>query len=302
MSESFYGDLMKNLRGQPILSAFVGIVFMFIVTGGGAFFSSKDARSSPYAGLIVAALFLGVLLIFLVLAGKLLDWTHSNAAGGMALAPLNPASSDPRIKAISKAVDQLKKIVEAEWIKSDLHFKIAISEIPGSTTSARLRLEASFKVANITDCTVQFPFITEVEVESTTADTLGGHLSIDNTKTGRRTHDKDIRLKKAAATIRRYQEGDTELDAGCSYEFKWNVDEYVVPLPYSEYWASAHPVFSVEVAVITASPDIRATAVIYRPHDQGSVIVPFAEGDELSWRANGVFLPYQGILLKVFRA
>ena len=310
MSDKFYNKLMDNLRSEPLLSAFIGIVFILFVGGGGAYLALKDSRDSNPATL-VAVLVLGVLLMFLVLAYMIVGRDKGRSLVGLsagAVSTLPPDSvllntlPDSRIRALSDAIDQLKKIVGARWIKSDLRFDLTISRIPGDSANASMTLSASFKVVNVTSEPIEFFFLTEVEVQPGTADKLRGHLSVKLVEKDVMTHDVDISLKSIGPNVRRHKHAPTILEPHHAYQFSWSLEPYVVPLPYCEYWASAHPVINMRVSVHRQEEDIKASAVVYRPGDQGEDDDPSTEGNPMSWHSRGVFLPYQGVLLKIFRA
>lgn len=306
MSEKFYNKLLENLRGEPLLTAFIGVVFILFIGGGGSYVALKDTPGSN-AATLAAVLVLGVLLIFLALAYFILHVRREfkPSAGTTSMLPDLPipnSAPDSRIRALSNAIDQLKKIVDASWIKSDLRFDLTISGIPGDSANANMTLAASFKVVNVTNEPIEFFFLTEVEVQPGTADKLRGHLSVKLVEKDVMTHDVDISLKSVGGNVRRHKHSPTILEPRHVYQFIWRLEPYVVPLPYCEYWASAHPVINMQVSVHRQEDDIKASAVVYRPGDQGEDDDPSTEGTPMSWHSRGVFLPYQGLLLKIFRA
>lgn len=308
MAEKFYDKLLGNLRNEPLLSAFIGTLFILFVGGGGAYLALQNSSASSPAT-VVAVLVLGVLLVFLVLAYMIVsrdrDKRRALSEGSIALRTVDQDLlnnlPDSRIRALSDAIDQLKKIVNARWIKSDLRFDLSINPIPDDSANAYLSLSASFKVVNVTAEPIEFFFLTEVEVKAGTPEKLRGHLSVKLVETDMMTHDVDIQLKSVGLNVRRYKHAPTLLEPRQAYQFCWSVDPYVVSLPYCEYWASAHPVINIRVSVHRQEEDIKASAVVYRPGDQGEDDDPSTEGNPMSWHSRGVFLPYQGVLLKVFR-
>jgi len=303
MAREFYIALMKVLRDQPILAAFIGIVFMFVVGGSTGALIQKIVPEAQNPGMIYASTFLGTLLIYLLLVLVL----RPNASGGGVnlgdgLGGQVRVVPDPRISALSDAIDQLKKIVDSQWVKSDLHFDVTITGIEGEPHQAELSLSASFRVINITDKPVSFVFFTEVEAGPQTESTLTGHLSVRNAISQDLVHDLDIKLKQEGQSpIRRHKHNATMLSPRSETIFQWTVNGYRVLLPYSEYWASAHPVLNIQVQLKVDAPELRASAVIYRPPEQGTDEEPDIRGDISVWKSHGVFLPYQGIFIKVFR-
>jgi len=258
MSDKFHIKLLDNLRNEPLLSAFIGVVFI-LFAGGGAAYVALESNHDANAATLSAVLVLGVLLVFLVLAAMIM-WHrvpvpqihHAFAASTPPLAadsiPLNNVP-DTRIRALSDAIDQLKRIVEARWIKSDLRFDLTIGRVPGDAANASLALSASFKVVNVTSEPIEFFFLTEVEVQPGAADRLRGHLSVKHVEKDVVTHDVDIWLKSVGQNVRRHKHAPTILEPRHTYQFSWTLDPYVVPLPYCEYWASAHPVINMRVSV-----------------------------------------------------
>jgi len=301
IAKEFYVTLIKVLRGQPILAAFVGIVFIFVIGGSSGVLVSK-LISGAEPGMTYALTFLGALLIFVLLAVVLNKSDTGQQRPDQSGESLR-VISDPRIVALSDAIDQLKTIVEARWVKSDLHFTLSFTEVEGDPLRAKASLVASFRIINITDNSVSFPFFTEVEVSPSAPATLSGHLSVRNTVSRDLIQDLDIKLHQVDhLAIRRYQPtARTVLTPRSEYLFEWTINEWEVLLPYSEYWTSAHPVLNIQVEIKCHDPDLRSSAIVYRPPEQGTNGAPIGGGSASTWTANGVFLPYQGIFVKVFR-
>lgn len=294
MSKVFYQGILKILERQPVLAAFVAIVFTFVVGGGSGTLLLQLVPKMQNSGAIYAATFLGSLVIFLLVV-----WINvPRSVSGVRPIPVG----DPRISALVEALDQLRSIVMAKWVKTDLKFEVTMNPDGRNLSQAILGFRASFRVYNLSDSEIPFQFFTEVEGTPETPTSLNGHLQITRVVGNSLVVDTRIRLTQVAGGhVRRHRHQPTMLAPYSEYLFEWTIDEYAVTLPYSEFWASAHSVINIEVKVVNPSGDLSSETVIYRPPDQGDNADPVQSGTTTVWAANGVFLPYQGVFLRVFR-
>jgi hypothetical protein len=241
----------------------------------------------PLAAIGIVLLVAGAVIIAIVSVHKL----HENK------------ESQNLRKGLIDEIDAIRSQINGPWLKRDLRIELDLAEetvVPSNYTRAVFSARFLLDVYEDTD----FEFKTQVEVSRRYRQGVKAILNIYDHATGNPTIQAIefvLDPTTEARGMERLYKRTIPLKGGQSYDFVWRTEPYALDLPYSEFWATGHPVLGMEVAIDTGNiPKLSINAASYRP---SSSVVPASttEGTKFSYNAPGPFLPYQGLFIHVER-
>jgi hypothetical protein len=297
------------------------LVNTLLAMGGAAFFGGFQF---PGIGGVQRWVLSGFGLVFL-LAGVVIRLAKGRPATRIGRTDGSPVVTDqpvlsqdqPAFVALCAAVDRVRStLVRDRLVRSELVFRVDLAQynvasVPnhGRVETATVDLAVSFTIQNLSNEHVSSALVAGFETSA--ASSQSPHTgSLDITRTRRDgQRDSDHRPISFAADpgrpIARAYDYTVDLPPGASAHIAWSAN-YVVDLPYGEFWATSVPTYGMRVEVAEAlNPGFEVTADCYggtaasfrRVHPRntgGEYVVRRHIFEEL-----GALLPYQGIFLRM---
>ena len=297
-----YKQIAAGLRG-PHLLAF-GFCCLAMLTFVGLAFGAQD-HYSLVIYVVVASLCALVCLVTVFVVKPNVPPKKSDPPALSPPIPASPQVLEPYLKAIEEAIGNVSTLARTRLIKEDLFFKITFLRFANQEETAGIaKLAGSYKVRNFGEATVNFPFFAQVDVSENMVGAVDGDFRVRNVNTGDEPRNNQIsftseRSKNGLSHIFK-DKNPVAIPSGATMEFKWSTSEFEIRLPYCEFFTTAQPVFNIKIELVNKFPIkhyVKAEA--FRSAEADSVD-PREVDDAVLIDVGGVFLPYQGILVRVY--
>lgn len=309
-SSGLIQGLAKIVLSGNIPNLLIAFGFVLIAGGMAIPFAAKRLDLAP----ISAAPFIALGALF--------------AGGGITIAvfrPPPPGDEPDHPKDIHQSLTMIREVtkkltqnvLEGTVLRRDLRFHITIlqfSTLENETLikqkTARVRLRTEFTLENLTDVEQFVPLQAQFEASGVQEPSpISGHLKCLQVEPPPNANDAPYpdRVMSFAQDpnrpIANLYEFQVKLKPLAKLRVEWNAT-YNIDLPYAELWATSTPVIGMQVEVEeNLQPVFDVSADCYRDASMAGTFVRAAQREDnrgvFRFDAPGVFLPYQGIFLRI---
>jgi hypothetical protein len=182
-------------------------------------------------------------------------------------------------------------------VKRDLTVNLAFSPTPDPGI-LRLDVTCSYRVINTSDEPLRFPV--RCQFDCVSDGPVTGNLRVSG-QLGEELLVKPLYFQTVShhESIIRLVEQQITVDGGAWLDVEWDARTKVA-LPYTEFWATGHPLISMALSVVVPDRTLRVSADCYR--DSLHAFDRELRDKTHHFRASGVMLPFQGMLVRIANA
>jgi hypothetical protein len=214
---------------------------------------------------------------------------------------LGRTDMNPIWQLLQAEVAQMHGLVSQPLVKEDLRFTLWVRGFcDESKDSVRATLDSEFGLQNLGNTSESFEFAAQVDVAAVAPAALGGHLKVFGE--GDLLLDVDINFEagREPTGLQRLYRRRVSIPPKRTVRFEWRTDEFTLALPYTEFWATAHPLVHMKFIInCQAARSLKARAACYRRSDSNTSFTSDVEDAVHTFSAIGPFLPYQGMFISL---
>lgn len=288
-------EIVRGLSVQPAYLLIFGVVSLFTGLGTATGVMGLFTSDKPLIGF-------GGFMLFTSLAAAVLTVKLVQRAGSFSD---DAAMNQPLRAGLCREIEYVRGLVLEPLLKKDLHFTLYIQgleEIAQGKRVALVSLSCQYEIVSTSNEVKEFPIVAQVDASTLRPALPRARLTVVDRSSGRERLSKEFGFSetKDVRGLHGLFQDTIEVEPNSYYLVDWKTQQYAVDLPYAEFWASANPVAGMSFdVVIAAELPLRAHADVYRRIGSSG---KFAEKDLMgthSIRAEGPFLPFQGIFVRV---
>jgi hypothetical protein len=316
-----YERIAAGLEGQQEYTLVFGISCLLMLSFGGFAVASyqQDPKNTyiPLVFVVVAVLCVVISMTALMLVIRKgdekisrRDKTTDPPGGPGPSSTNNPISPtlEPYLQAIEAAIDNVSSLAKTRLIKEDLSFEVTFLRYVDSSKKLCLaKLAGSYRVRNFGDEKADFRFLAQVDVAETMTGAVDGDLYVRNLTTGEVLRDKKdkkisfISERSAAGLSHIFRDrSEFQVLSGHALEFRWTTSEFEIRMPYCEFFTTSQPVFNMAIRLVNKIIDsVAVKAEVFRSAEVDTPVPRPHEGATMV-EVNGVFLPFQGVLVRLY--
>jgi hypothetical protein len=214
----------------------------------------------------------------------------------------NRTSGIRRKEFIAEVFDKMRALVDEPLLKTNLYSRIEfLGYADESRKVVRARTRVQYYIENIVHEQADFDFIAQIDVSRHSEEVVHGTL-IMRDELGRQVaeENKFVMTRTGHKGLQRVYRTSMSIPGEASYSFVWLTEEYELDLPYVEFWSTAHPILGMKIEIEAGKcPGLIASAEPYRPTYASAQFRQDLQGTRFTFEEDGVFLPYQGMFLRV---